>query len=247
MIVGQSTLAVSLSASLTPSGGISTLPSNTLREPGVNTRRGDASPTAAADLGLPGRVRRRARLSAHRARDRRNVGLASPSTVHAHLANLERAGLLRRDPTKPRALELIGRRREPHDVCRRSRSRRQGRRSSARSRPAGRCSPSRTSRATCRCRAGRRATSSSASRASHDRGRHPRRRPRHRPARPGRPQRRDRRRTRRRRRGADEATVKTFYREADRVRLQPENSALEPIYAHHVQILGRVVGVLPEL
>jgi repressor LexA len=40
-----------------------------------------------------------------------HVGLASPSTVHAHLANLERAGLLRRDPTKPRALELIGRER----------------------------------------------------------------------------------------------------------------------------------------
>src|SRR5438445_5748680 len=39
------------------------------------------------------------------------VGLASPSTVHAHLANLERAGLLRRDPTKPRALELPSRRR----------------------------------------------------------------------------------------------------------------------------------------
>ena len=39
------------------------------------------------------------------------VGLASPSTVHAHLANLERAGLLRRDPTKPLALELIGRER----------------------------------------------------------------------------------------------------------------------------------------
>jgi repressor LexA len=38
------------------------------------------------------------------------VGLASPSTVHAHLANLERAGLLRRDPTKPRAIELVGRR-----------------------------------------------------------------------------------------------------------------------------------------
>ena len=38
------------------------------------------------------------------------VGLASPSTVHAHLANLERAGFLRRDPTKPRAIEL---RREP--------------------------------------------------------------------------------------------------------------------------------------
>ena len=40
------------------------------------------------------------------------VGLASPSTVHAHLANLERAGLLQRDPTKPRALELIGPQRE---------------------------------------------------------------------------------------------------------------------------------------
>src|SRR5213078_51696 len=38
-----------------------------------------------------------------------SVGLASPSTVHAHLANLERAGLLKRDPTKPRALELSGR------------------------------------------------------------------------------------------------------------------------------------------
>ena len=36
------------------------------------------------------------------------LGLASPSTVHAHLANLERAGQLRRDPTKPRALELLG-------------------------------------------------------------------------------------------------------------------------------------------
>src|SRR5207248_2167126 len=40
------------------------------------------------------------------------VGLASPSTVHAHLANLERAGLLRRDPTKPRALELSRDRRQ---------------------------------------------------------------------------------------------------------------------------------------
>src|SRR5205814_4643771 len=40
------------------------------------------------------------------------VGLASPSTVHAHLASLERAGRLRRDPTKPRALELVGRERE---------------------------------------------------------------------------------------------------------------------------------------
>src|ERR1700726_2379457 len=44
------------------------------------------------------------------------VGLASPSTVHAHLANLERAGLLKRDPTKPRALELLGRERREADV-----------------------------------------------------------------------------------------------------------------------------------
>ena len=42
------------------------------------------------------------------------IGLTSPSTVHAHLARLESAGLIRRDPTKPRALEVIegGRSRE---------------------------------------------------------------------------------------------------------------------------------------
>ncbi len=37
------------------------------------------------------------------------VGLTSSSTVHAHLANLERIGLLRRDPSKPRAIELLDR------------------------------------------------------------------------------------------------------------------------------------------
>jgi repressor LexA len=37
------------------------------------------------------------------------VGLTSSSTVHAHLNNLERLGLLRRDRTKPRALNLVGR------------------------------------------------------------------------------------------------------------------------------------------
>src|SRR5919106_2669845 len=35
------------------------------------------------------------------------IGLTSSSTVHAHLANLERVGLLRRDPSKPRALEVL--------------------------------------------------------------------------------------------------------------------------------------------
>jgi len=35
------------------------------------------------------------------------IGLTSSSTVHAHLANLEKLGLLRRDPTKPRAMEIL--------------------------------------------------------------------------------------------------------------------------------------------
>jgi repressor LexA len=37
------------------------------------------------------------------------VGLASSSTVHAHLSNLEKVGMLRRDPSKPRAIELLDR------------------------------------------------------------------------------------------------------------------------------------------
>jgi repressor LexA len=35
------------------------------------------------------------------------IGLTSSSTVHAHLANLEKLGVLRRDPTKPRAIEVL--------------------------------------------------------------------------------------------------------------------------------------------
>lgn len=45
----------------------------------------------------------------------------------------------------------------------------------------------------------------------------------------------------------DEATVKTFYREADRIRLQPENAALQPIYAREVEILGKVVALFRRL
>jgi repressor LexA len=41
----------------------------------------------------------------------------------------------------------------------------------------------------------------------------------------------------------DEATVKRFFREADQVRLQPENAAMEPIYARDVSIMGKVVAV----
>ncbi|CAB4919089.1 unannotated protein [freshwater metagenome] len=43
---------------------------------------------------------------------------------------------------------------------------------------------------------------------------------------------------------ADEATVKRFFREADHIRLQPENSTMEPIIATDVRIVGRVVGLL---
>jgi repressor LexA len=46
---------------------------------------------------------------------------------------------------------------------------------------------------------------------------------------------------------ADEATLKRFFKEEGRVRLQPENDALEPIYAAHVQILGKVIGVFRQL
>ena len=46
---------------------------------------------------------------------------------------------------------------------------------------------------------------------------------------------------------ADEATVKRFFREDGRVRLQPENDSLEPIYTSHVQVLGKVTGVFRSL
>ena len=41
-----------------------------------------------------------------------------------------------------------------------------------------------------------------------------------------------------------EATVKTFYKEQGRVRLQPENDAMEPIYATNTTILGKVVALM---
>jgi repressor LexA len=45
----------------------------------------------------------------------------------------------------------------------------------------------------------------------------------------------------------DSATVKTFYRESDRIRLQPENSTMEPIYSRDVSILGKVVALFRRL
>lgn len=41
----------------------------------------------------------------------------------------------------------------------------------------------------------------------------------------------------------EEATVKRFFKESDRIRLQPENDALEPIYAENVSIVGKVIGL----
>lgn len=45
----------------------------------------------------------------------------------------------------------------------------------------------------------------------------------------------------------DEATVKRFFREADHIRLQPENSAMEPLRYRNVSILGKVIGVFRNL
>jgi repressor LexA len=176
------------------------------------------------------------------------VGLASPSTVHAHLANLERAGLLRRDPTKPRALELIGR------------ERREAAPAAADARDVSRLPlvgsiaaggpllaeqhieeyvpmPATTKgdfllrvKGESMIEAGILDGDLVIVQKAQDA-----------------------------RNGeivvalvgddesADEATVKTFYREKGRVRLQPENSSMEPIYARYVEILGRVVGVFREL
>lgn len=45
----------------------------------------------------------------------------------------------------------------------------------------------------------------------------------------------------------DEATLKRFFREADQIRLQPENDSMEPIFTRHPRIAGKVTGVLRKL
>lgn len=45
----------------------------------------------------------------------------------------------------------------------------------------------------------------------------------------------------------DEATVKRFYKEETRYRLQPENNTMEPIYLDNVTVLGKVVGLFREI
>ncbi len=175
------------------------------------------------------------------------VGLASPSTVHVHLAKLEKAGLVRRDPSKPRALELVGRDRPTHAAA-----------GEVRVLPllgeiaAGApllaeqnvedylAVPETLSRGgeefllrvkgESMVEAGimagdivvvRRQESAEngdvVAALAGDDA------------------------------AASEATVKTFYRDNGRIRLQPQNAALEPLYPDHVQILGKVVGLFRRL
>ena len=173
------------------------------------------------------------------------VGLASPSTVHAHLANLERAGLLRRDPTKPRALELIGREtagRQPGveaaflplvgEIA-------AGGPLLAEQNIQEYLALPKSTRGDFllrvkgdsmigagildgdlvivqRAQDARNGEIVVALTGDDE--------------------------------SADEATVKTFHRERDgRIRLQPENATLEPLYPEHVEILGKVTGVFRSL
>ena len=182
------------------------------------------------------------------------VGLASPSTVHAHLANLERDGLLRRDPTKPRALDLIGHRRQRAEESRGDETARDAELQKlpllgqiaaggpllaeqniedemAVPGPLGRNADFLLRvKGESMINAGILDGDILVVQRAQDA-----------------------------RNGeivvalagddelADEATVKTFYREGNRIRLQPENDALEPIYADFVQILGKVTGVFRTL
>jgi repressor LexA len=170
------------------------------------------------------------------------VGLASPSTVHAHLANLERAGLLKRDPTKPRAVELVGRER-PEASSTVERLPLVGQIAAggpllAEQNIEDHLAVPETLRGDFLLRvrgdsminAGildgdivvvQRAQDARngeivVALAGDDES-------------------------------ADEATIKRFFRENGRVRLQPENDALDPIFSAHVQILGRVTGVFRQL
>ncbi|MDH4103868.1 MAG: transcriptional repressor LexA [Thermoleophilia bacterium] len=173
------------------------------------------------------------------------VGLASPSTVHAHLANLERAGLIRRDPTKPRAIELIGRQRErisAASVDTVPRLPLLGRIAAggpllaeeaiedeiAVPEPLGRNADFLLrvkgesmieagildgDIVVVHRQADARGGDIVVALVGDDET-------------------------------ADEATVKTFHREKDgRIRLQPENSSLAPLYPEHVEVLGKVTGV----
>jgi repressor LexA len=171
------------------------------------------------------------------------VGLASPSTVHAHLANLERVGLIRRDPTKPRAIELTGHRRVVEPAAEAApRLPLLGRVAAggpllaeeniedylAVPEPltAGGDEFLLRVKGESMIDAGildgdyvvvqKQQTARDGDIVVALAGEDE---------------------------AADEATVKRFFRENGRIRLQPENEALEPLYPTHVQILGKVIGV----
>jgi repressor LexA len=171
------------------------------------------------------------------------VGLRSPSTVHAHLAHLERAGLLRRDPTKPRAIELTDRRR--HEQTQEPEVLRlplvgqiaAGGPLLAEQNVEDYLAVPETLSA-----GGEEFLLRVKGDSMVDAGildgdivvvqrRQDARNGEIVVALAGDDE------------SADEATVKRFFREDGRIRLQPENDALEPIYAPFVQVLGKVVGV----
>ena len=174
------------------------------------------------------------------------VGLASPSTVHAHLANLERAGLIKRDPTKPRALELTDRTRsQPADDVHRlplvgeiaagsplladeniqehlavpdTLARGDGEEFLLRVKGDSMVNAGILDGdiVVVHRQDDARNGEIVVALAGQDEA-------------------------------ADEATVKRFFREGGRVRLQPENDSLDPIYAEYVQVLGAVTGVFRKL
>ena len=174
------------------------------------------------------------------------VGLASPSTVHAHLANLERAGLIKRDPTKPRALELTDRTRsqpaedvyrlplvgeiaagsplladeniQEHLAVPDTLARGDGEEFLLRVKGDSMVNAGILDGDIVVVHRQEDARNGEivVALAGQDEG-------------------------------ADEATVKRFFREGGRVRLQPENDSLDPIYAEYVQVLGAVTGVFRKL
>jgi repressor LexA len=168
------------------------------------------------------------------------VGLASSSTVHQHLANLEKIGLLRRDPAKPRAIELLDRAvQEVRNIVR----------------------PDDGLPLVGSVAAGQPVLAeenieeyvSVPEQAGGDRGEYLLR------------VRGDSMKNAAILEGdvvvvrpqdtaengeivvalvGEEATVKRYFREADHVRLQPENETMEPIRSREVRVLGRVVGLM---
>jgi repressor LexA len=174
------------------------------------------------------------------------VGLASSSTVHAHLANLEKIGLLRRDPSKPRAIELLDRAVENAVESVKGIVRSEGLPvlgAVAAGQPVLAEENIEEYVSIPDIAGGRegeyllRIRGDSMKNAGILEGDHVVVHP------------QDTARD-----GeivvallGEEATVKRFFKEADHIRLQPENESMEPIRSKEVKVLGRVVGVLRKL